>query len=212
MTRHILQWLHKLGFIGLLASVLFLVAPPEGWAQPRDKCTQEWTAAETHYLEGRFDDAIRLLQTCLDRETLFIQEAVKVYRLLTLAHLNKGDMEQARLSLRSLLKVVPDYTADPVQDPPTYTTLVDLVKEEIQQEVLAATPVEEEEPREELEVQPEDLTDPDEEETIPPVVVPIEQPAQPKKGKRTPKSWLLGTGGAIVLVTAAVLAFGGGGN
>ncbi len=114
----------------LLATVL-LVVSLDAFAQPRDKCAEERADAENFYLEGQFDEAIRLLQACVVREELFVDEAVQVYRLMGLAYMNKSDMEQAQRAIYDLLQIVPNYEADPIQDPPSYMTLVALVRQEV---------------------------------------------------------------------------------
>jgi len=153
-------------------------------AQAGDKCSEEYAGAETHFLENQFDDAARLLQQCLDRESLLNDEAVRVYRLLALVFINLGDFDQARLAVANLLGRAPAYTPDPVQDPPTYMTLVGLVKEQL----AIQTP------------QPEPL-----QEAV------DEEPARTRRswfsGNRR---WLLLAGGAVLVGTATLLAFGSG--
>ena len=116
-------------FRWVLLAIVFLVVSLDAFAQPRDKCAEERADAVNFYLEGQFDEAIRLLQACVVREELFVDEAVQVYRLMGLAYMNKSDMEQAQRAIYHLLQIVPNYEADPIQDPPSYMTLVALVRQ-----------------------------------------------------------------------------------
>ncbi len=196
----------------LLATVL-LVVSPDAFAQPRDKCAQERADAENFYLEGQFDEAIRLLQACIVREELFVDEAVQVYRLMGLAAMNKGDLEQAQQAIRELLQIVPSYEADPIQDTPSYTTLVAVVRQEVAAEALPeeqqAPPEEQQTPSDPPQVsaeQPRPRTE--EPEVIP--IIPQNQASRQRRSARGPKTWLLASGGAIVVITAVALALGGG--
>ena len=194
-----------------LLAMLLLVVSPDAFAQPREKCAQEQADAENFYLEGQFDEAIRLLQACIVREELFVDEAVQVYRLMGLAAINKGDLEQAQQAIRDLLQIVPAYEADPIQDPPSYTTLVAVVRREVAVEAL---PEEQQAPSEEQQT-PSDSLHVTAEQPPPgtPVVIPLipqHQPSRQRRSARGPKTWLLATGGAIVVITAVALALGGG--
>ena len=190
LVRHPLRWV-------LLATVLLNASAA---AQPRDKCVEERADAENFYLEGQFDEAIRLLQACVVREELFVDEAVQVYRLMGLAYMNKSDMEQAQRVIHDLLQIVPNYEADPIQDPPSYMTLVALVRQEVAAEAQQT-------PSEQPQVSP-DQPQPRTEEVIP--VVTQTQPLPQRWSRTSAKTWFLATGGAFVVVTAVVLALGGG--
>ncbi len=203
----------------ILGVTLLLGLSPEAWAQTGEKCTPERTLAENNYLEGKFDEAVAALQVCLDREELSIEEAVKVYRLLGLVYLNSGDTDNAQQTMRELLAIDPSYQADAVQDPPSYAAMVDAVREEM----AAAAPVEEEPadpvtevPEEEAPVvtdQPQvdpsvlgpEVTPPSDQ----PAMTPIITPSQRKRLLQTPRSWLVATGGALVLGAAVAIALGG---
>lgn len=170
-------------FVCLAVTLLLAASAPAGVrAQAREKCDVEYERAEAEYLEGRFDDAINALQSCLDREQLFRDEAVRVYRLMALAYLNKGDVEQARFAVVNLLSRDAAYEPDAVQDPPTYVSLVNLVQEQLA--VNAPSPAE-----------PEPAEGVDE---------------RPRRSWLTgPRQWLLVAGGAVVVGTAAALIFSG---
>ena len=193
-------------FRGVLLATVLLVVSPDAFAQPREKCAQERADAENFYLEGQFDEAIRLLQACVVREELFVEEAVQVYRLMGLAYMNKSDMEQAQRAIYDLLQIVPNYEADPIQDPPSYMTLVALVRQEVAAEALAEA---QQTPSEQPQVSPDQPQPRTEEPAVSPVVTPT-QPLPQRRSRTSAKTWLLATGGAIVVVTAVALALGGG--
>ena len=209
-------------FAQLLGLTWLLVMPTPVQAQEREKCAEERAQAESSYLEGLFDQAITQLQPCLDREDLFADEVVQVYRLLSLVHMNNSDLEQAQQAIRDLLQVVPTYQPDPVQDPPSYTTMVSVIQQEqaaLAEAEAARVAQEEQEAAEEAATQEQPQADPPEvsPELLPPaeeqpVVTPIITPSQRKRLIQTPRSWLFAAGGAVVVATAVALAFGGGGE
>lgn len=177
----------KGGIVSLGLIVLALWPAASGWAQPRDKCTEEYARAESTYLEGNFDEAIRLLQTCLDREDLFEDEAVRVYRLMALVHVNRGDFDQAQLALVNLLGRSPGYEPDPVEDPPAYSALVRLVKEQLAAQQPLQPPLQEPPPEAE------------------------EAPAQAQRSWFSgPRRWLILVGGAAAAGTVAALVLSDG--
>ena len=72
-----------------------------------------------------------LLYIGMARGPMAVDEAVQVYRLISLSHLTKGDLEPAQQTVRDLLRTAPTYQADPIQDPPSYVTMVDVVRQEM---------------------------------------------------------------------------------
>ena len=195
-------------FCWVLLAIVLIVMAPNAFAQPRDKCAQERADAENFYLEGAFDEAIRLLQACLVREELFVDEAVQVYRLMGLAALNKGDMDQAQQVVRDVLQIVPAYEADPIQDPPSYVTLVTVVRQEVAAEALAEV----QQAPADVQPMPADslqfTPSPTEPTQKPPFL--IDEPGTGQRTEWAPKTWLLATGGAIVVISAVAMALGGG--
>lgn len=201
--RHL--WIHG-WIIGLLGT---LVAVPGAEAQPRQRCAAERATAEAHYLEGRFDEAALLLRACIEQNPLFVEEAVEVYRLLGLVYLYDDAPGEATDAVRTLLGLAPGYTPDAVQDPPSYVALVEAVRAQLRSEPALAPP--EEAPREETAA--EEITEDDPPPLMPPPgarLDPQQQPeGTPPLGLRRAKTWLLATGGAVVVFTAALLAVGG---
>ena len=141
-------------------------------------CQERLAQAEAQYKVGQFEEVIALLPTCLENEGFDEEERQQAYRLLGLSYLGKDLVNDARGAIEKLLELVPNYQADPEQDPPVFTDLVDDVREEMQTEP-------EPEPEPEPQLQPE--TEPD-----PPT----------RDGGGSPLKWVAIGGGALA---AAVL-------
>lgn len=168
--------------IAILFCSLWILGAQTISAQDLERCEQEFSEADQHYVNGAFDQAINLLQACLNKGELGKNEAVAVYRLMGLSYINKGDLDQARLIVLQLLSVEPMYEPDRIQDPPSYVALVNVVKEQV---IAQETPP--------------DL----------PESVPLEPQAEPPK-KNVAKKWVMVVGGAIVVGAAVAIAFLGG--
>ena len=87
-------------------------------------CRAELVEAEQYYEKGRFDEAIALLEGCLSKSDLPQDERSKVYRLIGLTYLAQDYRDKAKLAVGDLLRLVPDYECDPVQDPPTFCSML----------------------------------------------------------------------------------------
>lgn len=116
-------------FLGL---TIFLA--PRAVAQETTTCKDALEQTETAYIEGRFSQAISLLSPCLDRAETETDELVRAYRFLALAYLRSDEVAEARAAILRLLRIAPDYHPDPVNDPPSYRALVDIVRQQIQLE------------------------------------------------------------------------------
>lgn len=85
-----------------------------------------------------------MVSACLNQEEVPPEQAVAAYRLLALIHLKQNQLEAAREAIVNLLGVNPDYEPDKVESPPTYVSLVSVVKKNLDAEELEAE--EEDEP------------------------------------------------------------------
>lgn len=106
-------------------------------AQAADSlCIDTLAAAEDAYRNRHYQDAVNLASQCTDRP---IQDAaaIRAYRVITLASLRQGALLQARSAVESILQIDPTYTADPVNDPPSYDLFVSMVRREVDPEATA---------------------------------------------------------------------------
>ncbi len=106
----------------------FLVAlflSPAAMAQ--ETCSELLSAAETQYVDARFDLTIQLVDRCLRQDGLTRGDIIGSYRLLALAYMRMDQLGEARLTILHLLNEVPDYRPDAIGDPPDYTVLVESV-------------------------------------------------------------------------------------
>ena len=101
-----------------------------GVLQAQDTCEGVLGEAEAHYVTGAFSDAINVLAPCIRSFPAGTERDRSAYRLLALAYLRNGEIEESRLVIVELFERNPGYEADPVADPPAYVSLVNLVREE----------------------------------------------------------------------------------
>jgi tetratricopeptide (TPR) repeat protein len=174
-------------YVVAILCVLSLVGRLDAHAQASEECRQAVAEAEVQYVEGRFDEVISTLSKCTDRDDILVVDAVAAYRLIALAYIRIGDVEEARISITELLNRQPEYEPDPVEDIPSYVALVNLVKRALLLD--AASP----------EVAEESL----------PADVPEERP---RSWFRSHAGWLVGGGSAVAVGIVAILLTGGGGE
>ena len=107
---------------------------PVAHAQDTDvpPCEALVAEAQDRYLNGAYEAAIQRAAQCFDRSDVEAEDAVQAYRLISLAHLKLDELDAAREAIVNLLGVAPTYEPDPVQDPPTYVSMVAIVKQEVQ--------------------------------------------------------------------------------
>lgn len=134
--------------------------PPDVQAQvPAAQCADTLSAAEAAYRNQDFQNAIELASECTDQRIVEDTTAIQAHRLVALASLRQGDLVQARTAIISILGIDPTYTADPVNDPPSYDLFVSQVRENVApespDEEPTETPADEEaKPPEEAEAEP----------------------------------------------------------
>jgi hypothetical protein len=68
------------------------------------------------------------LSGCFEKGKLAPEDARRAYRLLALAHLNLGQLMEAKKAVVDLLALQPGYEPDRGTDPPFYTALVAIIK------------------------------------------------------------------------------------
>jgi len=95
-------------------------------------CVDSLDEAEELYRTGNFDQSIEITIDCLEEDELPEEETLRAYRLLGLSYIAQDILQEARWAISRLLEIVPDFEPDPVQDPPTFSRLVEDVREEKQ--------------------------------------------------------------------------------
>ena len=200
---------------GAILTTAWLLAALPVAAQDDMACEGAISQAESSYFEGRFDEAVQSLNRCLSEGAFTGQEEEKAYTLLGKVYFAKGLEDQAVVSLRKLMAIVPDYRPDPTREPPDFMALVEQVRRELAlaappsegvgappSEVAGAFPQEERiSPADSLVMAPDPVVQPPEPE-------PTAERAPPKKRSGITK-WLAIGGGALVAGVAAVLLSGG---
>lgn len=167
----------------------FAAASP---AQAQEKCDTAIPDAEKKYNAGRFDEAISILENCLPGG-FTEKERGKGYRVLALSYVGKDYLEQARMAVKKLLELVPDWEPDPIQDPPQFQRMVEEMKQKMKTQKQEQPPVEEEQI----------------------IEIPAEPQQLPTAKKGGSKKFLFIGGGvavAVALIVALVAGGGGGGN
>ena len=117
-----------LGLVLMLLVFGVALAP----AQTSLVCEQALSAANEQYLDAEYNEALRLVSACLNQTDIPQEQAVSAYRLLALIHLKRDALDEARAAVVNLLGIDPTYTADPVNSPPAYVSLVSIVQRDLQ--------------------------------------------------------------------------------
>ncbi len=142
---------------GAIVLLLPLIAPKTAQAQEPVACEDAVTTANNHFLIGRFDEAIELLEDCLRQDAFSDEEKPAVYKLLVQVFDANGLEEKVKEMLADLLELVPNYEPDP-DDAEAFKGMVEAYKQDMAQAAAQEeTPVEEEEeapPVEEPEPEP----------------------------------------------------------
>jgi len=100
-------------------------------AQRTASCTDTLAAAEETYRTRNYAEAIAQASQCTDAERVADTTAIRAHRIITLSSLRQGALVQARSAVQSILQIDPEYTADPVNDPPSYDLFVSMVRQEL---------------------------------------------------------------------------------
>ncbi len=91
-------------------------------------CQQELRLAEEAYTQGNFDETIRQADACLNKTAIDASDRRLAFRLKGLSYIGKGLEADAKEAVSRLIALVPDFKADPIQDPPAFVALIEEVK------------------------------------------------------------------------------------
>ncbi|MGH7598645.1 MAG: hypothetical protein ACREOI_20010 [bacterium] len=116
---------------GMLCLASLLSSGAVTVAQAQTACESELAEAKQKYEAALFDQAIDLIDRCLNKSGLSEADQLRAYRLKALTYQAKDYISQAKDAIRKLLQQVPNYKPDPAQDPPPYIELVDQVRQEL---------------------------------------------------------------------------------
>lgn len=101
-------------------------------AQDETNCAASLQQADAAYVDGRFDRTLQLADDCIRSGSANRNELAASYRLLALAYIKMDRLGEARMAVLHLLNEVPEYTTDPIVDPPDYAVLVESVRSQFQ--------------------------------------------------------------------------------
>ena len=86
--------------------------------------------ANSNYEIGLFDETVDELQPCLPDGLEQKEERVGAYRLMALSYIATDSLDQAKESIRQLLKTDSGYKPDLENDPPLYADMIEGMKPE----------------------------------------------------------------------------------
>jgi tetratricopeptide (TPR) repeat protein len=115
------------------AVLLFLSLAAAAVAMPADEITDALSRAESLYFEAKFKDAIQVLQQADDMlkpRTDRAPDKINVKLQLALAHIGLNESALAKVALREVYAIDPEYRLDPQQFPPKVIALADEAKAE----------------------------------------------------------------------------------
>lgn len=108
--------------LGMLAMATVTLAQDDGCD------TRVLISATNQYETGHFDDSVKELRPCLPDGFSEKDERVSAYRLLALNYIVTDSLDEARTSIRQLLKTDSGYEADPENDPPQFAAMIEAEK------------------------------------------------------------------------------------
>lgn len=119
--------------LSLLVLLVFALSPiRSALAQEPDPCSRALVQADARYVAGQFEEAVEILATCLNQSDATRQQTIEAYRLLTLAYLRMEHTGEARAAIIQIFRTDPTYRPDPINDPPSYTVLVEIVRNQME--------------------------------------------------------------------------------
>ncbi|MFH1845508.1 MAG: hypothetical protein ABIF77_20170 [bacterium] len=121
--------------IRLLLCLTILSPVSIAWAYD---CENEVAQANNLYVQGKFNQAIELMEGCLNRPDLDPEVKGRAYRIIGLSYIALDLEQNAKGAIEAILLQSPGYMADLDNDPPPYVRLVEQVRAEQGMELAAA--------------------------------------------------------------------------
>ena len=119
-----------LSFLFLQVYTLVAVDKNALIASDETSCSEKLDQAEEHYYEGEFEITIKIVNQCLQQQTLSNEDQIRSYKILARTYLAKDDTVLARNNIRIILKLNPAYQPTIEQETPKYVNFVAKVKNE----------------------------------------------------------------------------------
>ncbi len=104
----------------------------ELYAQTGSNCEMELIEAEEKYTNGKFDEAMNIVQKCLNKEDISEVNEKRGLKLIVKIHLAKNDDKEAKNTVLILLEKFPDFKPDLISDLPEFRNLVEQTKLEME--------------------------------------------------------------------------------
>ena len=110
--------------------VIYSIFMPQANLYSQDTCAELLSRAEQNYFEGRFDDTISLIKSCLTAGTHNQDELFRAYKILAQAYLAKNNSDAARTIITKMVEIDPNYNPTIEKEPPSFVELVNSVRQE----------------------------------------------------------------------------------
>jgi len=125
-----------INFLRLIIICFLMLAPLASNAQEQviTPIQDKLTKAEEFYYVGAFNEAVALINACLQNKAIQEGERKSAYKLLANIRLSQADRQAAEAGIRNVLALDPDYMPTIEQETPQFIALVKEVKAKIKQE------------------------------------------------------------------------------
>ena len=100
------------------------------YAQNSQFSSHQIDKAEENYFNSNFEEAIKIINECLNDPLLSKTDQVRAYTILARISLVKNDLDITKKFIRNILKIEPNYQPTIEQETPKYVNLVAEVKKE----------------------------------------------------------------------------------
>jgi len=107
------------------------------YAYAQFDCTDRLDQAEELYYDGGFEEAVIIVNQCLQNKSISTGEQIRSYTILARIYLAKNDIDKTKQTVQLILRLDPTYQPTIEQETPKFVNLVATVRKE--QEQLAAT-------------------------------------------------------------------------